>query len=121
MHKYIERFLEDPQHEYYIPCKDAREQENLRVALFYRRRRMGGILEATIGISKKTIDDKLYVVLFKREYIGGYRMVDGKLIPDESGANSEMERRIALMKQDGFTAEEIENLLKEEDTDARPV
>jgi len=120
---YVELFLKNPKEPLYIPCRDARQQENVRVSLFHRRRAAGNIADAIVGIRKETIDDKLYVVLYDRiPEEGPMRMVDGKLVPlgaQEYIGNPEVERKIRLMKEDGMSDEEIADILaggKEEES-----
>jgi hypothetical protein len=113
---YIERFLEDPMHDYYIPCRDEKDQENKRVGLFHSRRKFGDIVEASVGITKKTINEQLFVVIYKKDIVQGFRMIDGEFVPDQSPAFvADKNRRIKLMRQDGLSEDEIEKLLREEE------
>lgn len=111
---YIERFMDNPEHEYYILCRDARDQENKRISLFHHRKKMGSMFESTIGITKKDISGQLYVVLFKKDLGQGFRMINGQLVPDiASEQPAEKDRMVRLMREDGVSEDEIQEILKE--------
>jgi hypothetical protein len=113
---YIDRFLDSPDKDYYILCRDIKDQENKRVSLFHMRKKMGSLFEETIGITKKMVEDIPYVVLYKRSLGEGFRMIEGKLVPDVNpNITPERSRRIKLMQEDGMSEEEIQNILREEE------
>jgi hypothetical protein len=105
--------------EAYITCGNRKEvQESLRVQTFNARKKLPGVLQDMIGISKFEEDGILYVKVYRRERTELLERdpVTGKLVPMKSSeyeVDPEIARTIMLMKQDGLTQEEIDARIAE--------
>jgi hypothetical protein len=96
----------------FIPVRNEKEQESLRVTLFNDRRLQPPFVKDSIGIRKETVDGALYVKVFKRDYSKEFLvMKEGRLGPLPAQSNPEVSRHIKVMLEDGLGLNEINTLL----------
>jgi hypothetical protein len=98
----------------FIPVRNEKEQESLRVTLFNDRRIQPDFVRDTIGIRKETVEGALYVKVFKRDYSKEFLIMDkeGILNPLPVQSNPDTIRNIKVMLKDGLGLDEINILLK---------
>lgn len=100
--------------EIYLPCKDEKQQESIRVSAFNIRRKMPPDIQDTVAITKHEEDGTFYVLFYKREKSALMQRdpETGRLTPVDTGISPELARIIEIMRKDGKSEEEIQDFLK---------
>jgi hypothetical protein len=100
--------------EEFILAKDEKQAESIRVSAFNARRKMPEELVSDVGIQKHREDGKYFVRIFKRGLTEAeYWRRDpnsGKLVPAKE-ESPELTRIISLMREDGRSEEEIQEVV----------
>jgi hypothetical protein len=102
-------------------CRDAKQAESLRVSAYNIRRKMPKLLIEDVGIQKYEEDGKFFLRIYKRGNENQKWKRDeetGKLVPIaeqlDSTPDSERERIIKLLKEEGRNDKEIEDYFRED-------
>ncbi len=99
----------------FIPARDEKHAESMRVMTFMIRRKMPEILQNDIGIQKVCENNQWFLRVYKREIQGIWKRnkETGQITPVTATVNDpELRRIISMMEADGKSLEEIEEFKK---------
>ncbi len=103
--------------EEFILARDKAQAESMRVTAFNLRRRMHQSVGEDIGIQKIEEDGRYFLRIFKRgieeTQVWVRDPVTKKLVPVIKSEDAELERIVALMRQDGKSEEEIAEMMRQ--------
>ncbi|MCC7570664.1 hypothetical protein KO465_04910 [Candidatus Micrarchaeota archaeon] len=93
-----------------IWCPDKKIQEATRVSGFHARRKMGRLAEH-ISFQKVEIDKELYVRIYVKDNLKLFTIGENGKPIEHKPIDSEYERMIELMKEDGKSEKEIQDFI----------
>ena len=99
--------------EEFIPTKDAKNADSIRVSAFNAKRRLPAFLISNVGIQKFTENGRLFIRIYGKteDEPNWIRNEEGKLVPMKNELTPEKLRQIELMRKDGLSEEEIQEAL----------
>ncbi len=99
-----------------LKCSDKQNQDSVRTTLYRLRKKMyAPEIAQTIGISKFTYLDQLFIKVYPRKVQELYTLnAQGipTLLENLPEDDPELQRQIKLMREDGVEEEEIEDLIE---------
>lgn len=92
----------------FIECMDEKDFYSRRSMAFFERKKMGDFAKE-VGIQRFRHGDKFFVRVHKKKTSNVWAMIDGKMV--EVVADSELIRVVDMMRKDGKSQEEIDEIV----------
>lgn len=106
----------------FVSCLNKSHQESVRVMVFNEKNKLSSELKELITVSKFSEDGQLYIKVYKKPNLGILvRDENGKLVPLNKNPEDspELQRILKLMKEDGRSQEEINEVIKQWEDEQR--
>ena len=100
----------------YIPCEDRSKQESIRSMSYQIAKKKFNPAELDfIGITKATVNDRLYVKIYKRDFDVVYKMNDkGELVPFTfTEKDQELDHILESMRRDKVPQDQINTFIED--------